>query len=398
MGFDVFISHASEDKEDFVRPLAAELTRRGLRVWYDEWTLQLGDGLRNKIDQGLANSNFGVVVLSRDFFAKKWPKAELDGLFAREMQGGKVILPIWHRVTKEEVLGYSPMLAGKMAASTDLGVDAVADQILAVTRPADSNKESKPRSPGKRAEQAGPPNQPLSELLRGISDVAPLLYKLDAPLEGTNARIFFGALQEFFGGGSILTVGIDDKLRFGADNLLRVISNAGDPAEHQKYLFGKLATARSYFEEYRQRMNIGYELSEIDPRNRLAMEMQQLHATMLQTLDDPEKMSPADRLLVRLVVALLEYGRSQHDPQQPYPSIGPGIHQSLRELLTLLLARHLNVALPDRLENILTGDVRAIAPQRGMIWRNSSMGLFGEQCAFYAKHFSIGSLGIGRER
>ena len=83
MKFDVFISHASEDKKTFVRDLARELTRLGISVWYDEATLQLGDRLREKIDEGLANCRYGVVVLSHSFFSKNWPQAELEGLFAR---------------------------------------------------------------------------------------------------------------------------------------------------------------------------------------------------------------------------------------------------------------------------------------------------------------------------
>ena len=134
MRFDVFISHASEDKDDFVRDLAAELARLGVRVWYDEWTLHIGDSLRQKIDEGLATSEYGVVVLSRSFFAKNWPQAELDGLFAREMQGRKVILPVWHKVTREDVLKFSPLLAGKLAAPTDEGFGTVAKKIFAAIR------------------------------------------------------------------------------------------------------------------------------------------------------------------------------------------------------------------------------------------------------------------------
>jgi hypothetical protein len=134
--FDVFISHATEDKEEFVRHLAAELARLGLKVWFDEWTLTIGDSLRQKIDEGLMASSYGVVVLSRNFFAKRWPQTELDGLFAREMAGRKVILPIWHNVTREDVLQFSPILAGKLAAPTDEGVEAVAAKIYAAVRPA----------------------------------------------------------------------------------------------------------------------------------------------------------------------------------------------------------------------------------------------------------------------
>lgn len=63
-GFDVFISHASEDKDSIVRSLATELTNQGLKVWYDEFTLRIGDSLRQKIDKGLAKSRVGLVVLS----------------------------------------------------------------------------------------------------------------------------------------------------------------------------------------------------------------------------------------------------------------------------------------------------------------------------------------------
>lgn len=130
--YDVFICHASEDKESFVRELAKKLSDKGLRVWYDEFTLLLGDSLRRKIDFGLSKSRYGVVVLSKNFFAKEWPQKELDGLVAREVDGEKVILPIWHGVTKEEVKSFSPTLAGRLAVSSDKGLDYVINEILRV--------------------------------------------------------------------------------------------------------------------------------------------------------------------------------------------------------------------------------------------------------------------------
>src|SRR5690348_6780034 len=72
MAWDVFICHASEDKAAFVRDLAVELAKRGLQVWYDEMELRLGDSLRRKIDEGLRESRFGIVVLSPHFFGKNW--------------------------------------------------------------------------------------------------------------------------------------------------------------------------------------------------------------------------------------------------------------------------------------------------------------------------------------
>lgn len=118
--YDVFVSHASEDKEEFVRPLAEQLRQLGFRVWYDEFSLKVGDNLRRSIDNGLANSRYGLVVFSGAFFAKQWPQYELDGLVMREMNGHKVILPIWHKVSKDEVLSYSPSLAGILALNSSM--------------------------------------------------------------------------------------------------------------------------------------------------------------------------------------------------------------------------------------------------------------------------------------
>ncbi len=116
--FDVFVSHASEDKDEVVRPLAEALKASGLKVWYDEFELKIGDSLRKKIDKGLANSKFGIVVLSKDFFRKGWTNYELDGIVSKSVSGEQIILPIWHNITKKELLDFSPSLADKVARST----------------------------------------------------------------------------------------------------------------------------------------------------------------------------------------------------------------------------------------------------------------------------------------
>ncbi len=135
VAYDVFISHASEDKEEFVRPLAEALIESGFDVWFDELTLKVGDSLRQSIDRGLANSRFGVVVFSSAFFAKNWPAYELNGLVAKEMQGKKVILPIWHKVSKDEVTQFSPSLADKIALNSSTNTVAeIAQQLAEVLR------------------------------------------------------------------------------------------------------------------------------------------------------------------------------------------------------------------------------------------------------------------------
>lgn len=125
----LFISHASEDKEDFVEPLAHALRDAGFEVWYDKFVLTMGDSLLRKISEGLNQADFGIVVLSKHFFTKKWPQAELDGLFSLETVERKVVLPIWKDVTEADVKAFSPILASKLAAMASHGVPAVVDEI-----------------------------------------------------------------------------------------------------------------------------------------------------------------------------------------------------------------------------------------------------------------------------
>ncbi len=128
--YDVFISHASEDKEEIVRPLANALMNEGLNVWYDEFTLHIGDSLRQKIDQGLAHSRVGLVILSTSFISKGWPNYELDGIVTRVVSGEQILLPIWHNITKQQVVDFSPSLADKVARSTATHtVDEIAKEI-----------------------------------------------------------------------------------------------------------------------------------------------------------------------------------------------------------------------------------------------------------------------------
>jgi hypothetical protein len=130
MTWDFFISDASEDKTAVAKPLADILQAGGFKVWYDEYTLSLGDNLRRSIEQGLAASRYGIVVLSPSFFAKKWPQLELDGLFALERPDEKKILPIWHGVTAADVERFSSFMAMRLGVSTSEGMDRVVGKIV----------------------------------------------------------------------------------------------------------------------------------------------------------------------------------------------------------------------------------------------------------------------------
>lgn len=152
--WDLFISHASEDKDEIARPLADQLVEAGLKVWFDEYELTVGDSLRRSIDQGLAQSRFGVVILSEHFFEKEWPQKELDGLVAREDGSEKRILPVWHKVNRKQVVSFSPPLADKLGVPTTKGLGHVVKAILRVVKPDGPALPAKPKA--KVAERSQP--------------------------------------------------------------------------------------------------------------------------------------------------------------------------------------------------------------------------------------------------
>jgi hypothetical protein len=134
--YDVFICHASEDKDTFVRPLADALSHRNIEVWYDEFSLKIGDSIRRALDHGLGSCRYGIVVLSSAFFQKNWPQYELDALVEREMVGGDpLLLPIWHGVDHTDVLAYSPALANKKAISSSLPLEQILTELIKVISP-----------------------------------------------------------------------------------------------------------------------------------------------------------------------------------------------------------------------------------------------------------------------
>lgn len=151
---DLFICHATEDKE-IVRPLVEALIDAGFSVWYDEFALKIGDRLRRSMDKGLAQSRYGLVVLSPNFFAKEWPQKELDGLAAKERDGKKVILPVWHNVDEEYVRQKSPILSGILAVSTTRGIDCIVREVLREVKPSKTLQlEARARALGKAEEES----------------------------------------------------------------------------------------------------------------------------------------------------------------------------------------------------------------------------------------------------
>ena len=136
MTYDLFISYASEDQEGFVLPLVARLTELGVKVWFAPAVLKPGDSIARQIDNGLSECKFAAVVLSKAFMSKPWTEYELRGLINGMIEKRTVILPIWHNVSKNEVLKFSPSIADQYALITlRAGTDEIAFKITEVVRP-----------------------------------------------------------------------------------------------------------------------------------------------------------------------------------------------------------------------------------------------------------------------
>jgi hypothetical protein len=188
--WDVFISHASEDEEKVARPLADALHRAGVKVWLDQQELELGDSLSEKIDEGLSKSYFGIVILSKSFFSKHWPRRELAGLRSREEDGRKVIFPIWHGINKAEVREFSPILSDALAATTASGIEKLAAQVVrAVFSPSSGSPSAK-----------APPSlsRVMSTIMEGDSDRHVMVDFVRTADSIVNMYHLFGPHERFF--------------------------------------------------------------------------------------------------------------------------------------------------------------------------------------------------------
>ena len=126
-----FISHDSRDKEEIAGPLALELQKLMCPVWYDEYSLRVGDSLREQIEKGLKECKKCIIILTPNYLKNEgWGKKEFDSVFTRELiETQKVILPVWHGVDRRDIYEYSPALADRVAANWRDGAATVAKKL-----------------------------------------------------------------------------------------------------------------------------------------------------------------------------------------------------------------------------------------------------------------------------
>ena len=132
--WDFFISHAFEDAREIAKPLCDALNAKGLITWYVDYALRAGDRMHASIDYGLARSHYGIVLLTKQFLGKSWTQNELNDLATREAEGKKVVLPVWHKVGFRDIYDYSPVLADRVAISTEKGFDYVVKRLWDIAK------------------------------------------------------------------------------------------------------------------------------------------------------------------------------------------------------------------------------------------------------------------------
>lgn len=215
--YDLFISHASEDKEAVARPLAAALAALGFAVWYDEERLEVGSSLRRSIEAGLAESRYGVVVFSEAFFEKPWPPRELDGLFARELaEDAEIILPLWHEVDQTFMAAKAPMLADRLALRTEIGVPELADRLARRLRKEQGREQLRSRAV---APPPPPPSAAASNVrAAGVPDIE------ESPISVREATVAMLRADD--------AIGLRELLRYERrafdDGVLAALREAGD--------------------------------------------------------------------------------------------------------------------------------------------------------------------------
>lgn len=131
--YDVFLSHAYEDKSSFSNELAHALKKAGLKIWYSGFELKVGDPIAESINEALKDARFGIVIISPVYLRKQWAMNELNALFASET-AGKKILPVYHNIKVADVINAFPLIADRFALSSDQDMQHIVNSLLQVVK------------------------------------------------------------------------------------------------------------------------------------------------------------------------------------------------------------------------------------------------------------------------
>jgi len=114
---DVFLCHAWDDRQGVAKELHDLLELKGVKVWFSEKDVGLGEPLMRAIDKGLANSRIGLVLVTPALLSR----LPAEGIADKELSAllaGERLVPIVHNTTYEALREVSPLLASRSGLST----------------------------------------------------------------------------------------------------------------------------------------------------------------------------------------------------------------------------------------------------------------------------------------
>ena len=124
----VFISYSHKDKP-FVSKLVADLASMGAKVWVDLIEMKVGDSIVKKIQDGIEDSEWLIVVLSPDSVDSGWVTKELSAALFNELEREQVyVLPLLYRECKIPLLLRDKLYAD-FTSSYDDGLRSLANRI-----------------------------------------------------------------------------------------------------------------------------------------------------------------------------------------------------------------------------------------------------------------------------
>ena len=138
--YDAFLSFAVEHKIQVANELHHKLEEKGLKVWYSGRELIIGSSIQDKVREGLDKSQFGILLITSNYFKATWALKEMGVLWGKERSDKKVIIPVFHDITPEEVGKFDPALSERWGVRTDKGLDLAAEQIVKHIRGGESRK------------------------------------------------------------------------------------------------------------------------------------------------------------------------------------------------------------------------------------------------------------------
>lgn len=118
--FDFFISYKQKDSKDFAKYLLDSLHDGGAEVWLDQVEMNLGDFILEGIENGIKSSIDSILILSENYFTG-WSKQERDNLFSLMVSGKTRVVPIWYKLSLDDIESLSPMLSGLVSAKVENG-------------------------------------------------------------------------------------------------------------------------------------------------------------------------------------------------------------------------------------------------------------------------------------